>query len=234
MTSTSSPSGQQLAALRAVENLTGPAGRLEALLNERSSGEAEPLPYSALVCHPHPLGGGTMHNKVVYRAMKTLQSFGLPVLRFNFRGTGLSAGTHDDGRGEIDDVRAALAWLEHEYGVPILFCGFSFGSYVGLRACCGDARVKGMAALGLPVRAEGRDYQYGFLAGCRQPKLFVSGSNDQFAPQWQVEAAVAAAAPPANLAIVEGADHFFTGMLEQMQQHLRGWLDSNFFSPERS
>src|SRR5580698_11574094 len=110
------------AVLRTIEGLRGPAGKLEAILNAG----AENAPYSVLVCHPHPLGGGTMHNKVVYHAMKTFQAFGLPVLRFNFRGTGLSAGDHDNGRGERDDVRAALDWLEREFHLPILFAGFSF------------------------------------------------------------------------------------------------------------
>ena len=107
-----------------------------------------------------------MHNKVVYHAMKAFQSFGLPVLRFNFRGTGLSEGEHDYGRGEQDDVRAALDWLDNEFHLPILFAGFSFGSYVGMSVCCGDTRVKGIVALGLPVHAEGRDYRYDFLAAC--------------------------------------------------------------------
>src|SRR6202789_1484349 len=101
--------------LRSVD-LKGPAGRLEALLNE---GQPDG-PFAVLVCHPHPLHGGTMHNKVVYHAMKTFQSFGLPVLRFNFRGAGLSEGAHDNGRGEREDVRAALDWLEREYRRPLL------------------------------------------------------------------------------------------------------------------
>ena len=106
-----------------VDDLRGPAGRLEAVLN---SGRDDAL-YAAVVAHPHPLGGGTMHNKVVYHAAKAFSSFGLPVLRFNFRGTGLSEGVHDDGRGEVDDVRAALDWMEARYGLPLLFAGFSFG-----------------------------------------------------------------------------------------------------------
>ena len=107
-----------------------------------------------------------MHNKVVYHAMKAFSAFGLPVLRFNFRGVGLSEGAHDHGRGEQDDVRAALDWLEQNLRMPILFAGFSFGSYVGLRACCGDPRVKGLIGLGLPVRAEGRDYTYELPPNC--------------------------------------------------------------------
>jgi len=193
------------AILRTVDDLRGPAGQLEALLNEGTAG----APYAALVCHPHPLGGGTLHNKVVYHAMKALKSFGLPVLRFNFRGTGLSGGTHDEGRGEQDDVRAALDWLDREFHLPILFAGFSFGAWVGLRACCGDERVRGLIALGLPVRAEGRSYDYEFLASCGQPKLFISGTRDQYGPVDEVEAAVKQAAEPKELVWIADADHFF-------------------------
>jgi alpha/beta superfamily hydrolase len=210
--------------LRSVDDLRGPAGRIEALLNE---GE-EDAPFAALVCHPHPLFGGTMHNKVVYHAMKSFHSYGLPVLRFNFRGAGLSEGTHDNGHGERDDVHAALDWLEREYHRPILFAGFSFGSSVGLHACCGDQRVKGIAALGLPVRAGGRDYHYRFLAGCTQPKLFISGTEDEYGPPEVVVSMIAGAAPPAELVLVEGADHFFKGRLEQMQSALSAWIETHF------
>lgn len=207
------------ALLRTVADLRGPAGRLEALLNAG----APDAPYAALVCHPHPLGGGTLHNKVVYHAMKALQSFGLPVLRFNFRGTGLSEGEHDYGNGEKDDVRAALNWLEREFGLPILFAGFSFGSYVGLQACCGDPRVQGLVALGLPVHAEGRDYRYEFLSGCTKPKLFVSGTDDPFGPAPDVEEAVGLAAKPKELVRIPGADHFFASKLEEMRRAIREW-----------
>jgi alpha/beta superfamily hydrolase len=218
--------------IRAVEDLYGPAGRLEALLN---TGRHD-APYSALVCHPHPAGGGTMHNKVVYHAMKAFAALGLPVLRFNFRGVGLSDGTHDHGHGEQHDVRAALSWLEHGFAKrPILFAGFSFGSYVGLRACCGDVRVKGLIGLGLPVHAAGRDYTYGFLPRCIGPKLFVSGDHDEFGPIKAVEAVVAGAADPKRLVWIAGADHFFQGTAEspgsklgQMQAEMRAWLGETF------
>lgn len=193
------------ALLRTVDDLRSPAGRLEALLNAG----APDAPLAALVCHPHPLGGGTMHNKVVYHAMKALQSLGLPVLRFNFRGTELSEGAHDEGRGEQDDVRAALDWLTREFQRPILFAGFSFGAYVGLRACCGDPRVSALIALGLPVSAEGRGYNYNFLSACPQPKLFISGTRDPYGPIAEVEAAVASAADPKQLVWIDNADHFF-------------------------
>jgi alpha/beta superfamily hydrolase len=210
--------------LRSIDDLRGPAGRMEALLN---TGQPD-APYSAVVCHPHPLFGGTMHNKVVYHAMKAFQAYGLPVLRFNFRGAGLSEGAHDNGHGERDDLRAALDWLQQEYARPILFAGFSFGSSVGLRTCCGDERVQGIAALGLPVRAAGREYHYSFLAGCLQPKLFISGAHDEYGPQREVEAVVATAAPPVTLVMVPGADHFFAGKLNQMQVALSDWLQAHF------
>ena len=171
-----------------------------------------------------------MHNKVVYHAMKAFRSCGLPVLRFNFRGTGLSEGEHDHGRGEQDDTRAGLDWLERNLGLPILFAGFSFGSYVGLRAVCGDARVKGAVAMGLPMGVEERGYDYGFLAGCQLPKLFISGTRDQFGPRDRVAAAVLAAHPPAQMVWIEDADHFFVGKLDQVQSAIRQWLRAQFFS----
>ena len=213
-------------AVRTIEDLRGPEGRLEALLNTG----ADDAKYAVLVCHPHPLGGGTMHNKVVYHAMKAFQGLGLPVLRFNFRGTGLSEGQHDHGRGEQDDVRAALDWLDREFALPLLFAGFSFGSYVGMRVCCGDARVKGLVALGLPVHAEGRDYHYEYLASCGKPKLFCSGTQDQYGPKANVEAEVEAAAPPKQLVWIEEADHFFVGKLDQVQRAIQDWCAANFLN----
>src|SRR5437868_4320456 len=123
--------------------IAGPAGRLEALLwSTRASGEDSAPPLAAVFCHPHPLFGGTMHNKVVYQAAKALHEFGVAVLRFNFRGVGESAGGHDNGRGEVDDVIAAVDYVEAEFpGVPLLVAGFSFGAWVGLRAGCADTRV---------------------------------------------------------------------------------------------
>jgi alpha/beta superfamily hydrolase len=214
-----------------IEDLYGPAGRIEALLNTG----IEEAPYSAIVCHPHPAGGGTMHNKVVYRAMKVFSSFGLPVLRFNFRGVGLSEGSFDHGDGEQNDVRAALSWLEHNFKRPILFAGFSFGSYVGLRACCGDVRVKGLIGLGLPVSAAGRDYNYSFLPKCVVPKLFISGEQDEFGPREVLERVLRQVPEPKRLVWIAGADHFFQGgadtpgsRLDLMQAEMRAWLSDTF------
>ena len=176
-----------------------------------------------------------MHNKVVYHAMKAFSWVGLPVVRFNFRGTGLSEGKHDEGRGERDDVLAVLDWMETNLKLPILFAGFSFGSNVGLLACCGDARVKGLIGLGVPVHAEGRDYSYGFLRQCVGPKLFISGDHDQFGPQEMVEEILRQAAEPKEIHWVAGADHFFQGTagspgakLGQMQEIMREWLWTKF------
>jgi alpha/beta superfamily hydrolase len=217
--------------IRSIDDLRSPAGRLEALLNTGR----EDAPYAALVCHPHPAGGGTMHNKVVYHTMKVFSSFGLPVLRFNYRGVGLSEGEFDDGQGEQQDVRAALDWLAENFNRPLLFAGFSFGSYVGLRACCGDNRVKGLIGLGVPAHAEGRDYTYGFLPQCLQPKLFISGDHDIYGPREAMEQVFERVPEPKRLVWVEGADHFFQGTTDSpgaklaiMQQVIREWLAREF------
>jgi alpha/beta superfamily hydrolase len=184
------------------------------------------------MCHPHPLGGGTLHNKVVYHAMKALNAaewgLGWPVLRFNFRGTGLSEGAHD-GAAEADDVLTALEWLENEYKLPLVAVGFSFGAAMALAACCSRGnrpryRVQALAALGLPIRSAARTYDYSFLQDCPIPKLFLSGDRDRFATKTELIQALADAAEPKDMALVPGADHFFTGRLRAMQSALTGWL----------
>jgi uncharacterized protein len=202
-------------------HITGPAGRLEALLNAGSPDAT----HAAIVCHPHPLYGGTLHNKVVFHAMKALNSFGFPVLRFNFRGTGLSEGEHAAGVGEVDDVRAALDWLEREYTLPVIFAGFSFGAAVGLRAAYSDDRVRALIALGLPaVAVETRTYDFEFLRTSTMPKLFVSGSRDQFGPPGKLEALVDTFADPKKLVRIEAGDHFFEGRLKEMRTAIEEWV----------
>jgi uncharacterized protein len=204
--------------------LEGATGRLEALLNAG----AENATHAAVVCHPHPVYGGTLHNKVVFHAMKALNSFGFPVLRFNFRGTGLSEGEHDHGQGEADDVRVALDWIDREFHLPLLFAGFSFGAAVGLRVACPDDRVKAVIGLGLPVApVEERTYELDFLHSCGKPKLFVSGSRDQSGPRAKLEALVKALPEPKRLVIVEGADHFFEGRLREMRDAVEDWIREN-------
>jgi uncharacterized protein len=195
-----------------------PAGPLEALLWTAATEHPDSV---ALVCHPHPLFGGTMHNKVVYQAAKTLHEAGMPVLRFNFRGAGLSHGEHDEGRGEVEDVRAALDYLVKEFqGIPILLAGFSFGAAVGLRAGCADSRVTRLIGLGLPVKRMDLDY----LRECAKPKLLISGGNDEFGPREKVEALFAEVPEPKRLRIVEGADHFFAGHLDRVGAEIAAWL----------
>jgi alpha/beta superfamily hydrolase len=215
--------------------LEGPAGRLEALLNAG----VENATHAAIVCHPHPLFGGTLHNKVVFHTMKALNSFGSPVLRFNFRGAGLSQGEHDHGNGEVEDVGTALNWLDAEFHLPIIFAGFSFGAAVGLRAACADARVKAVIGVGvpaIPVAADSearRTYTFDFLNDCVKPKLFVSGARDQFGPRAKLEALVASVPEPKKLVVIEGADHFFEGRLRELRETIESWLQQEI-AGERS
>lgn len=204
--------------------LDGPTGKLEALLWTAPRADA---PMAALVCHPHPLFGGTMHNKVVYQAAKTLHELGLPVLRFNFRGTGLSEGTHDAGHGETGDVQAALDFLTAEFpGRPLLLAGFSFGSWVGLRVGCADARVTHLVGLGLPLNST----RFSYLHECSKPLLIIQGGEDQYGARDKVEALFSALPEPKRLVFVEGADHFFTGKLNQVDAALRDWLTVQLLS----
>lgn len=206
--------------------LEGTAGRLEAVLNAG----AEDATHAALVCHPHPLFGGTLHNKVVFHTMKALNSFGFPVLRFNFRGTGLSHGEHDHGRGELADVRAALDWLETEFHLPLIFAGFSFGAAIGLRAASSDPRVTALIGVGTPVIPVAADaeaprvYTFEFLREVVKPKLFVSGARDRFGPREELEALVASVPEPKKLVVIEGADHFFEGRLHELREAIANWV----------
>ena len=199
--------------------LEGPAGRLEAILWKPAL-KAQP-PLAAVVGHPHPLFGGTMHNKVVYQAAKSLDGLGIPVLRFNFRGTGLSAGEHDRGRGELDDVRAALEFLSNEFpSTPLLICGFSFGCWVGLRVGCSDDRVPELIGLGTPVN----NTDFSFLRRCAKPKLFVQGANDQYGDIEKLEALVESVPGENGLVVVGQADHFFAGKLSELDAAITEWL----------
>lgn len=199
--------------------LEGPAGRLEAILWK----PVAPVPpkLAALVCHPHPLFGGTMHNKVVYQVAKTLDRAGFPVLRFNFRGAGLSAGAHDRGIGEQGDVSAAVDFLAAEFPeAPLLLAGFSFGAWVGLRVGCADKRLKKLIALGTPVNSS----DFSFLRDCSKPKLFVHGEKDEFGAVEKVRALVASLPGENRLVVVNQADHFFVGKLDQVDRAISEWV----------
>ncbi len=217
--------------IRQIEDMVGPAGQLEAVLNTG----APDAPLGAVLCHPYPPAGGTLHNKVVYRAMKAFAALGLPTVRFNFRGVGRSAGAFDHGHGEQGDVRAAINWTYTRLARPLIFVGFSFGSYVGLRATCEDSRVIGRVGLGLPVRAAGRDYTYEFLPRCAGPMLFLSGDHDEFSPVHELDLVLESVKVARRSIIIPGADHFFAGVptspsskLSAMQEALERWLLDEF------
>lgn len=204
--------------------LEGPAGPLEATLWTPFAVAHPPL--AAVVCHPHPLFGGTMHNKVVYNTTKTLDALGIPVLRFNFRGAGHSAGEHDRGRGEQNDVRAALGFLKHEFpGVPLLLAGFSFGAWVGLRVGCEDLRISHLIGLGIPVDST----DFSFLSQCHKPKLFVQGGNDEHGAIEKVRTLVASLPGENQLVVIEGADHFFAGKLDRLTAAVSNWFADRVF-----
>jgi uncharacterized protein len=199
--------------------LAGPVGRLEATL--WTPHRAIPPPLAAVVCHPHPLFGGTMHNKVVFQAAKSIDALGIPVLRFNFRGAGLSEGVHDRAIGEQGDVAAALQFLIAEFpAVSLLVAGFSFGSVVGLRVGCQTPEVTDLIALGLPVN----NADVSYLFDCPKPKLFIHGSNDEHGALKKMQELVPTLPGENRLVIVQGVDHFFTGKLDQVDQAITTWL----------
>jgi alpha/beta superfamily hydrolase len=203
-------------------NLFIPAahGQLEAILKEPRQAPPKGV---ALVLHPHPLGGGTMHNKVVFRAAAALNDAGLTVLRINFRGVGQSTGTHDQGRGEQDDVRAGLDYLaEHHPGLPITLCGFSFGSRVGLDVGIKDRRVSYLIGIGTPLQM----YDFSFLAACQKPLLLVHGEHDEYGDSERLRQMVAELekSVPVRLVVIPGAGHFFDDQLDQLKHVITEWI----------
>lgn len=198
--------------------IPGPAGILESVLEW----DPQSVPGRvALVCHPHPLYGGTMHNKVVFRAAKAAIQAGLPTLRFNFRGAGKSGGQFAQGVGEQDDVRAALDYLQTRFpGAPVCMMGFSFGSWVGLAVAASDSRVPAVVGLGLPVAS----VDFSFLHGVTKPKLIIQGTQDVYGPRDKLGILFELLAEPKDLHWVEGADHFFTGKLDEVQSAAHKFL----------
>lgn len=202
-------------------NLFIPAehGQLEAILKEPQQSPAKGV---ALVLHPHPLGGGTMHNKVVFRAAAALNDAGLTTLRINFRGVGQSTGQHDEGRGEQDDVRAGLDYLAQHYpGFRIILCGFSFGARVGLEVGIHDPRVAYLIGIGTPLKK----YDFSFLASCRKPLLLVHGDQDEFGDVEHLKQLVANLEKnvPVKLIVIPGAGHFFDDRLEDLKRIITEW-----------
>jgi alpha/beta superfamily hydrolase len=196
-------------------------GQLEAIIKEPH----EQTSRVALVLHPHPLGGGTMHNKVVFRAAAALNDAGLVTLRINFRGVGQSTGTHDDGRGEREDVVAGLDYLSKNYpDKPITVCGFSFGARVGLEVGLKDLRVDRLISIGTPLDK----YDFDFLNDCRKPVLFVHGDRDEFGDVNRLRelAESLKANTQVQLTVISGAGHFFEGHLDELKQTITEWSRS--------
>lgn len=198
----------------------GPAGRIEGILQGREGAET---PRLAVVCHPHPLAGGTMHTKVVHRAARALELSGHRVLRFNFRGVGASEGVHDHGRGEQEDVRAALDFLRALHPQrPVTLGGFSFGSWVGMRVGCASAAVNALVGIAPPANL----FDFGFLARCPKPKLFIHGTADTLAPLDTFEEIYPAIDEPKRLVRIEGASHLLTEHLDAVEAAVRAFAES--------
>ena len=194
--------------------LDGPTGRLEALLEEPEHGEPRE---AALVCHPHPQHGGTMHNKVVYRIARGLRSAGAVVLRFNYRGVNLSEGKYAHGEGELEDARTALNYLRGRYpDLPFTLAGFSFGSRIVLKLGCEAIGARRVIAVGFPTAYRERS----FLEGCTVPKVFVQSTRDQYGPILELEPLVASLAEPKKLVLVDAEDHFFAGALDVLEREI--------------
>ncbi|MGD0666165.1 MAG: alpha/beta fold hydrolase [Bryobacteraceae bacterium] len=194
--------------------IAGPAGRLEALLEEPH--ECDPW-CAAVVCHPHPQHGGTLHNKVVYRLARGLRRAGLAVLRFNYRGVGRSQGAYGNLEGEIEDARAALEWLRTRHpGLPYALAGFSFGARVITRLGCETGGARFLLAAGFPTAMGAAEY----LERCSTPKVFVQSTHDQYGPRAELEAAFARWAAPKRIEWIEAADHFFAGGLEALEERV--------------
>lgn len=199
-----------------------PHGQLEAILKQP---RAEITRGVALVLHPHPLGGGTMHNKVVFRAAAALNDAGLVTLRINFRGVGQSTGTHDEGYGERDDVRAGLDYLSENYPAEkVTLCGFSFGARVGLEVGITDERVARLISIGTPVNK----YDFSFLEECRKPILFIHGEHDEYGDVELLRQLVAQVArnARAELRVIQGAGHFFDDQLNELKAEITNWMQS--------
>jgi uncharacterized protein len=199
-------------------NLFIPAshGRLEAILKEPSDTPKG----KSLITHPHPLGGGTMHNKVVFRTASGLVNAGFITLRFNFRGVGLSTGAYDEGIGEKEDVITALNYLVEKYPQgETIFAGFSFGSRFGLEAVLNDERVSRLISIGSPVDK----YDYSFLHKCKKPILFIHGVSDEFGSLENLRKLYDRLDCEKELVVFENCGHFFDNHLQQLEKAVQDW-----------
>ncbi|HQR39102.1 MAG TPA: alpha/beta fold hydrolase [Blastocatellia bacterium] len=198
----------------------GPAGSLEAIYKPGASERSRPA-HTAVICHAHPLHGGTMHFNLIFRIARAFDELGYPTLRFNFRGVGGSEGTFDEGRGERDDVKAAIDWMaERHPDIPLVVAGFSFGSWTGLPVGCADPRVSHVVGLGVPVRV----FSHTELNSCTKPKLLIQGTEDTFGPLAQLNSWYADLREPKRLVRIEGADHFFETKREEMAEAITNYF----------
>lgn len=205
--------------------LPSQGGELEALL---MLPENERYPTAAIICHPHPLYGGSMHSKVVVTASHAFLDMGIPSLRFNFRGVGKSSGKYDNGIGELEDVRAAMGYMA-EKGEKLIIAGHSFGAWMGMKAGCEDPRVKLMIGIGTPVNFVNMD----FLRDCLKPRLFIHGTVDRLISVEKVEELCAVLPEPKKLVKIEDADHFFTGKLKELSEIVKS-LTEEYDNPQSS
>jgi alpha/beta superfamily hydrolase len=197
-------------------DLYSSAGRLEALYRELQDPAGV-----AVICHPHPLGGGTLHNKVVFRAARGLENANIATLRFNFRGTGASGGKHDAGEGEQDDVMAAIEWARRKHpGKKLIVGGFSFGAWVASRVACELPGVDAIFLIGTPVDK----YDFSFLRNCDKPMLFLHGTEDEHGDVAKLEKLVQQVRSAESVSVT-GADHFFSKNLEAVEETMRGWAE---------
>jgi alpha/beta superfamily hydrolase len=203
--------------MRRIESylLDGATGKIEALLEEPETGEPRE---ACLVCHPHPLHGGTMHNKVVYRTARALRRSGSVVLRFNFRGVGLSQGSHDHGAGELEDARLVLQWLRSRYpSLPYATAGFSFGSRIAMGLACSLVGANRVIALGFPTRSIGLG-SFDYLKTCATAKIFVQSTHDEYGPREELEEIYRSFAEPKQIHWIDAADHFFRDGLDALEE----------------
>jgi alpha/beta superfamily hydrolase len=197
--------------------IPAPHGQLEVRLREPDGSPRG----AAVVCHPHPLHGGTLHTKAVYRAAQAMNDAGLVALRFNFRGVGASTGSYDEGYGERDDVGTALDWLEGEYpDLPKVVGGFSFGSMVALGFGVDDPRPVAFLGMGLPVEM----YDFSFLKDAGRPLLVVQGREDEFGPGARVAEVLEGLGEHVSLVTVAGAGHLFDGHFDELRKAIQEYF----------
>ncbi len=213
--------------------IQGPAGRLEALLDEPvppgtvgpdgrvSAGYPGGVRAAVVFGHPHTEYGGTMHTKVVYQAAKALSRIGCGVLRFNFRGAGASAGTFTNGPGEMDDFRAALDFMHAEYPAATMWAaGMSFGAWVALSVGGDDPRVSTLIGIATPISR----YDFGAIERSTKPKFFIQGERDEICPLMEMREFYARAAEPKELVVIDTANHLFDGKVTEVAEAIEELL----------